>query len=69
MRTVFKMLSNNQKKQEKEKLEEGRTMSITRLRTFKGFEACTDKEALQIITALESFAYIICRHVQNSNLL
>lgn len=37
-------------------------MTPERLRTFKGFENVTNEDAEQIITSIENFCRIICRH-------
>ncbi|MEL6304529.1 MAG: hypothetical protein AAGL29_15765 [Bacteroidota bacterium] len=43
-----------------------RTFNSTWLKTFKGFEGCSEAEAENIIGQLQKLAEIVCEHVQKS---
>ena len=46
--------------------QKNRTFNSTWLKTYKGFEDCSEEEAKKIVEQLRELADIVCRHVQRT---
>jgi heme-binding NEAT domain protein len=51
-----------------EQRQKNRTFNSTWLKTFKGFEDYSEKEAEKILEQLRELTNIVCRHVQKGNI-
>jgi len=58
-----KCIKEELEKLKKKKIRYGRKMTITRLKTMKGFEKLSDEMAKQVIEQLEEYAAIVLKQL------
>ncbi|WP_168796424.1 hypothetical protein [Flagellimonas onchidii] len=47
--------------------QKNRTFNSTWLRTYEGFEDCSEEDAERIVAQLQELANIVCEHVQKGH--